>query len=207
MSCNIQQLRIHKSLHAICAIETNTLYQEHAFLYLSYSPPLIFLFPYRSYLSKVFYLPIMLLLLHARWFLIVIEMIERLEWRPGTKNVMVEVPLDVPELVLGVNTSGNGEDLVELFQGIAFGFLLFGQLLLGQLSLPRTYGKEEQNKNKQESTPSSAKIQLSVMGRKIIVLKRYSLPSESTLRSKGSEQPRESQRHDEIEKPSGSGSQ
>lgn len=68
----------------------------------------------------------MLLLLHARRFLIVIEMIERLEWRPGTKNVMVEVPLDVPELVLGVNTSGNGEDLVELFQGIAFGFLLFG---------------------------------------------------------------------------------
>lgn len=53
-------------------------------------------------------------------------MIERLEWRPGTKNVMVEVPFDVPELVLGVNTSGNGEDLVELFQGIAFGFLLFG---------------------------------------------------------------------------------
>lgn len=53
-------------------------------------------------------------------------MIERFEWRPGTENVMVEVPLDIPELVLGVNTSGNGEDLVELFQGIAFGFLLFG---------------------------------------------------------------------------------
>lgn len=68
----------------------------------------------------------MLLLLRARWFLIVIEMIKRLEWRPGTENVMVEVPLDIPELVLGVNTSGNGEDLVELFQGIAFGFLLFG---------------------------------------------------------------------------------
>lgn len=68
----------------------------------------------------------MLLLLRARWFLIVIEMIERLEWRPGTENVMVEMPLDVPELVLGVNTSGNGEDLVELFQGIAFGFLFFG---------------------------------------------------------------------------------
>lgn len=68
----------------------------------------------------------MLLLWRARWFLIVIEMIERFEWRPGTENVMVEVPLDIPELVLGVNTSGNGEDLVELFQGIAFGFLLFG---------------------------------------------------------------------------------
>lgn len=37
---------------------------------------------------------------------------------------MVKVPLDVPELIFGVDTSGNGEDLVELFQGISFGFLL-----------------------------------------------------------------------------------
>lgn len=71
-------------------------------------------------------LPVMLLMSHAGWFIIVFELIERLEWLLGTKNVMVEVPFDVPELVLGVNTSGNREDLVELFQGITFGFLLFG---------------------------------------------------------------------------------
>lgn len=81
---------------------------------------------YRSYLCIELYLSVMLLMAHVRWFIIVIELIETFEWFLGAKNVMVEVPLDIPKLIFGVDTSGNGEDLVELFQGISFGFLLLG---------------------------------------------------------------------------------
>lgn len=79
---------------------------------------------------------------HVRWFIIVIELIERLEWLPGAKNVMVEVPLNVPELIFGVDTSGNGEDLVELFQGISFGFLLLGWLLIEHLYFQELTGRK-----------------------------------------------------------------
>lgn len=144
---------------------------------------------------------------HVRWFIIVIELIERLEWLPGAKNVMVEVPLDVPELIFSVDTSGNGEDLIELFQGISFGFLLLVSYCLNTYLFRELTGRKNRIRTNKRAHQAALKLQLSIPRHQKSKSQRYSLPAESTLRSKGCEQPWESQRHDKVEKPSGGGGQ